>query len=86
MRHVALCLFVALAGCAGDGAVIRQSSVADDRLSAARVERRGGGPRHCRWPALDDPRVAARVLDAGFDGGEPRQAVLFRCRGFRGPD
>lgn len=80
-RRVALCLLPMLAGCAGDPPVLRQSGVADESLHAARITPRPG-PRGCRWPALDDPALGARIVDASLSdaGGEPRQAVVFRCR------
>ena len=81
-RRVALCLLPMLAGCAGDAPMlVRQSGVADDSLHAARITPRPGG-RGCRWPALDDPALGARLLDASLSdaGGESRQAVVFRCR------
>ncbi|MBR0643536.1 putative periplasmic lipoprotein [Plastoroseomonas hellenica] len=80
-RRIALCLLSMLAGCAGDPPALRQSGVADESFYAARITPRSG-PRGCRWPALDDPALGARILDASLSdaGGEPRQAVVFRCR------
>lgn len=81
-RRVALCLLFTLAGCAGDApTVLRQSGVADDSLHAARITPRPG-PRGCRWPALDDAALGARIVDASFSDarGDPPQAVVFRCR------
>lgn len=81
-RRIALCLLFTLAGCAGDApTVVRQSGVADESLHAARIVPRPG-PRGCRWPALDNPALGARVLDGSLSDadGELPQAVVFRCR------
>ncbi|HEY4250840.1 MAG TPA: hypothetical protein VGM87_06555 [Roseomonas sp.] len=79
-RYPGLCLILTFAGCAGDGLVARQAGIADENAHAARIAPRPG-PRNCRWPALDNPRLAARIVDGSLRAaaGESRQAVLFRC-------
>ena len=72
-------MLLLLGGCGIRPAPVRLAGPLD---SIAPAPRPAASPGGCDWPALDNPKVAALLMD-GTLGGRPVSASLYECRAGR---